>query len=96
MNCKCLNAFPGLRTKPFIPSSEINKFEPEPIKNAGIENFIAANNDDYVEKAVEYVNKNLWGNLGVSILFKNHNKKRNKKLLDKKLDSRIHNFLKTS
>ena len=41
--------------------------------------------DDYVEKAVEYVNKNLWGNLGVSILFKNHNKKRNKKLLDKYL-----------
>ena len=41
--------------------------------------------DDYVEKAVEYVNKNLWGNLGVSILFKNHNKKRNKKFLDKYL-----------
>ena len=44
LNFKCLNAFPGLRTKPLIPSSEINKFEPEPIKYAGIELLYAKRN----------------------------------------------------
>ena len=39
--------------------------------------------NDYVNKAVDYVNSELWGNLGVSILFKHHNKKRNNKYLSK-------------
>ena len=37
---------------------------------------------DYVKKAINYVNNELWGNLGISVLLKNHNQKKNKYILD--------------
>ena len=42
--------------------------------------------NDYVSKAVSYVNDELWGNLGASVLFKDHNKKRNSKYLNRYID----------
>jgi len=42
--------------------------------------------NDYVSKAITYVNDELWGNLGVSVLFKDHDKKRNAKYLKKYID----------
>jgi len=38
--------------------------------------------EEFCISAVDYVNNELWGNLGVTVLLKNHNKKNNKKLLD--------------
>ncbi len=35
-------------------------------------------NNDYMNKVVEYCNNTLWGNLGVTVLFKKHNSKKNK------------------
>src|SRR6056300_443449 len=39
--------------------------------------------EDFVNKAILYANEDLWGNLGVSVLLKNHNSKRNKNILSK-------------
>ena len=38
--------------------------------------------EDFCASAVDYVNNELWGNLGVTVLLKSHNKKNNKKILD--------------
>lgn len=39
--------------------------------------------EDFANKAILYANEDLWGNLGVSVLLKNHNSKRNKNILSK-------------
>lgn len=39
--------------------------------------------EDFADKSIHYVNNELWGNLGVSVIIKNHNKKSNKEVLNK-------------
>tara|TARA_Y100000816_G_scaffold287798_1_gene271191 strand:+ start:118 stop:1671 length:1554 start_codon:yes stop_codon:yes gene_type:complete len=41
-----------------------------------------ASYEEYCKSAINYVNNELWGNLGVTVLLKNHKKKTNKKILD--------------
>jgi len=38
--------------------------------------------ENFCSKAVDYVNNELWGNLGVTVLIKNHNKKTNQDILN--------------
>jgi aldehyde dehydrogenase (NAD(P)+) len=38
--------------------------------------------EDYSNKAIDYCNKELWGNLGVSIIMKDHNRKLNSHILN--------------
>ena len=42
--------------------------------------------EDFAVKSIEYVNNKLWGNLGVTVLIKNHKKKTNQEILDKYVD----------
>ena len=39
-----------------------------------------SNAEDYVQKSTDYCNTELWGNLGVSVIIKNHNNKFNKQI----------------
>ena len=43
--------------------------------------------ENYALNAIEYVNNELWGNLGVTVLIKNHNKKTNKLILKTYVDN---------
>tara|TARA_Y100001958_G_C21242855_1_gene571346 strand:- start:2629 stop:4275 length:1647 start_codon:yes stop_codon:yes gene_type:complete len=38
--------------------------------------------DDFVNKSIDYCNNDLWGNLGISVIIKEHNKKINKPITD--------------
>jgi len=38
--------------------------------------------EDYCSKSIDYVNNELWGNLGVTVLLKNHKKKTNQTILN--------------
>ncbi len=38
--------------------------------------------EDYLNKAIDYCNNELWGNLGVSVIMKDHNKKLNSHILE--------------
>ena len=38
--------------------------------------------EDFALNSIEYVNNELWGNLGVTVLIKNHKKKTNQSILD--------------
>ena len=40
------------------------------------------NEQDYASKSIEYVNNEVWGNLGVAVLIKKHNSRKNKELLN--------------
>ena len=40
------------------------------------------NEQDYASKSIDYVNNEVWGNLGVAVLIKNHNSRKNKELLN--------------
>jgi hypothetical protein len=43
--------------------------------------------EDFANKAILYANEDLWGNLGVSVLLKNHNSKRNKNILSQYVEN---------
>ena len=43
--------------------------------------------ENYATAAIDYVNNELWGNLGVTVLIKNHNRKANKLILKSYVDN---------
>jgi len=43
--------------------------------------------ENYATSAIDYVNNELWGNLGVTVLIKNHNRKANKLILKSYVDN---------
>ena len=43
--------------------------------------------EDYSNKAIEYCNNKLWGNLGVSVIMKDHNKKLNSHILENYIEN---------
>ena len=43
--------------------------------------------EDFCIQSIDYVNNELWGNLGISVLIKNHNSKANQTILHKYVDS---------
>ena len=42
--------------------------------------------EDFCIQSIDYVNNELWGNLGISVLIKNHNSKANQTILHKYVD----------
>ena len=47
----------------------------------------STDNDDYVQKVVDYCNDTLWGNLGATVLFKKYKSKKNKKNINYYIDN---------
>ena len=45
------------------------------------------NAEDYVNKAIDYCNNELWGNLGVSVIIKDHNNKFNKHITNSYIEN---------
>tara|TARA_B100001057_G_scaffold189184_1_gene189995 strand:+ start:562 stop:2208 length:1647 start_codon:yes stop_codon:yes gene_type:complete len=61
-----------------------NKFELDEVWSSALyfKRIDYSSTEDYSNKAVEYCNEELWGNLGVSVIMKDHDKKLNSHILE--------------
>ena len=66
-----------------------NKYELDEVWSSTIyfRKIAYSNAEDYVKKATDYCNNELWGNLGVSVIIKNHNNKFNKHITNSYIEN---------
>ena len=66
-----------------------NKYELDEVWSSTIyfRKIAYSNAEDYVKKATDYCNNELWGNLGVSVIIKNHNSKFNKHITNSYIEN---------
>tara|TARA_B100000424_G_scaffold270993_1_gene272031 strand:- start:390 stop:2036 length:1647 start_codon:yes stop_codon:yes gene_type:complete len=66
-----------------------NKYELDEVWSSTIyfRKIAYSNAEDYVKKSIDYCNNELWGNLGVSVIIKNHNNKFNKHITNSYIEN---------
>ena len=66
-----------------------NKYELDEVWSSTIyfRKIAYSNAEDYVKKSIDYCNNELWGNLGVSVIKKNHNNKFNKHITNSYIEN---------
>ena len=66
-----------------------NKYELDEVWSSTIyfRKIAYSNAEDYVKKTIDYCNNELWGNLGVSVIIKNHNNKFNKHITNSYIEN---------
>tara|TARA_B100001287_G_scaffold265412_1_gene258279 strand:+ start:391 stop:2037 length:1647 start_codon:yes stop_codon:yes gene_type:complete len=66
-----------------------NKYELDEVWSSTIyfRKIAYSNAEDYVKKSIDYCNNELWGNLGVSVIIKNHNSKFNKHITNSYIEN---------
>lgn len=66
-----------------------NKYELDEVWSSTIyfRKIAYSNAEDYVKKATDYCNNELWGNLGVSVIIKDHNNKFNKHITNSYIEN---------
>ena len=66
-----------------------NKYELDEVWSSTIyfRKIVYSNAEDYVKKSIDYCNNELWGNLGVSVIKKNHNNKFNKHITNSYIEN---------
>ena len=66
-----------------------NKYELDEVWSSTIyfRKIAYSNAEDYVKKSIDYCNNELWGNLGVSVIIKDHNNKFNKHITNSYIEN---------
>ncbi len=66
-----------------------NKYELDEVWSSTIyfRKIAYSNAEDYVKNSIDYCNNELWGNLGVSVIIKNHNNKFNKHITNSYIEN---------